>query len=186
MVESILRDYGGRMARAIKRLQRLKPDIQIDHLRCICSLYDLVVQQGSLDKAWDAIEERVTRENPQDQFALTHIAVEERGRKALQQWQADAVSRRVGHPEGRSRDRRRSPARQHQLLHAARRARRRRGGVVDGRPDGALRQREPGRRDRSHVAGVVSRRDASRLKRTVALNRAPDDSTAARVGGGAP
>jgi len=96
MVTSILREYGGRMARAIRKLQPLRPDIQIDHLRCMCSLYDLVVQQGSLDKAWDAIEARVARENPQDQFALTLIAVEERGRKAAQQWQADAVSRRLG------------------------------------------------------------------------------------------
>ena len=96
MVEAILREYGGRMARAIRALQRLKPAIQIDHLRCICSLYDLVVQQGSLDKAWSAIEERVKRENPHDQFALTHIAVEERGRKAAAAWQADAVSRRLG------------------------------------------------------------------------------------------
>ena len=96
MVTSILREYGGRMARAIKKLQQLRPDIEIDHLRCMCSLYDLVVQQGSLDKAWDAIAQRVARENPQDQFALTHIAVEERGRRAAQQWQADAVSRRLG------------------------------------------------------------------------------------------
>jgi hypothetical protein len=96
MVTSILREYGGRMARAIRALQRLRPDIQIDHLRCMCSLYDLVVQQGSLDKAWPAIEERVRRDNPQDQFALTQIAVEERGRRAAPQWQADAVSRRVG------------------------------------------------------------------------------------------
>jgi hypothetical protein len=96
MVTSILREYGGRMARAIRALQRLRPEIQIDHLRCICSLYDLVVQQGSLDKAWPSIEERVRREGPQDQFALTRIAVEERGRSAAQQWQADAVSRRVG------------------------------------------------------------------------------------------
>jgi hypothetical protein len=96
MVTMILRDYGGRMARAIRALQGLRPDIQIDHLRCMCSLYDLVVQQGSLDKAWDAIKQRVQRENPQDQFALTHIAVEERGRRAAQLWQADAISRRLG------------------------------------------------------------------------------------------
>lgn len=96
MVESILRDYGARMARAIAALQRLRPGIRIDHLRCLCSLYDLVVQQGSLDKAWAAIEARVAREDPQDQFALTQIAVEERGRKANPPWQADAVSRRVG------------------------------------------------------------------------------------------
>jgi hypothetical protein len=96
MVESILTDYGAKMARALRALQRLKPDLRIDHLRCICSLYDLVVQQGSLDKAWSAIQERVRRENPQDQFTLTQVAVEERGRKAAPQWQADAVSRRVG------------------------------------------------------------------------------------------
>ena len=96
MVERILRDYGGKAARAIGQLRRLRPDITIDHLRCFCSLYDLVVQQGSLDKAWDAIEARVAAEHPTDQFQLVAIAVEERGRKASAQWQADAVSRRLG------------------------------------------------------------------------------------------
>jgi hypothetical protein len=81
MVETILHDYGARTARAINALQRLRPDIRIDHL---------------LDKAWSTIEARVTRENPQNQFELTHIAVEERGRRAAQQWQADAISRRLG------------------------------------------------------------------------------------------
>jgi hypothetical protein len=96
MVESILSDYGGKMLRALKKLQALKPGVQIDHLRCICSLYDLVVQQGSLDKAWDAITNRVGRENPQDQFGLIRIAVEERGRTASSEWQDDACSRRMG------------------------------------------------------------------------------------------
>jgi hypothetical protein len=96
MVETILSDYGGKMLRALKKLQALKPGVQVDHLRCICSLYDLVVQQGSLDKAWDAIAERVGRENPQDQFALIRIAVEERGRKASSEWRDDACSRRLG------------------------------------------------------------------------------------------
>lgn len=96
MVESILSDYGGKMLRALKRLQELRPGVQIDHLRCICSLYDLVVQQGSLDKAWASIAERVGRENPQDQFALIGIAVEERGRKASPEWRDDACSRRLG------------------------------------------------------------------------------------------
>jgi len=96
MVESILRDYGGRAARAITALRRIRPDITIDHLRCICSLYDLVVQQGSLDKALDEIEQRVNRERPSNQFDLVRIAVEERGKKASEEWRADAVSRRVG------------------------------------------------------------------------------------------
>ena len=81
---------------AIARAQELRPDVTIDHLRCICSLYDLVVQQGSLDKAWDAIVERVAREQPRDQFSLIEIAVEERGRRASPQWQDDACSRRLG------------------------------------------------------------------------------------------
>jgi hypothetical protein len=96
MVESMLTDYGGKMMRALRQLRTLRPDIGIDHLRCICSLYDLVVQQGSLDKAWDEIVARVNRENPRDQFTLVQIAVEERGRKASAEWRADACSRRLG------------------------------------------------------------------------------------------
>jgi hypothetical protein len=96
MAGSILEDYGGKTARALRALAQLRPDITVDRLRCICSLYDLVVQQGSLDKAWPAIRQRVARENPSDQVGLVRIAVEERGRAASPQWRADAVSRRVG------------------------------------------------------------------------------------------
>jgi hypothetical protein len=77
-------------------LQRLRPDIHIDNLRCVCALYDLVVQQGSLDKAWSAIERRVGIDRPTNQFELVRIAVEERGRSASPPWRADAESRRVG------------------------------------------------------------------------------------------
>jgi hypothetical protein len=100
MVESMLSDYGGKMMRALRQLRTLKPEIGIDHLRCICSLYDLVVQQGSLDKAWEEIVARVARENPRDQFALVRIAVEERGRKASAEWRDDACSRRLGILQG--------------------------------------------------------------------------------------
>ncbi|MEE4603402.1 MAG: hypothetical protein V2J65_19120 [Desulfobacteraceae bacterium] len=96
MVEQALRKYGTRLLKAVKYLQDLKPSVQIDHLRCLCSLYDLVIQQGSLNKARQAIETRVKQEDPQDQFHLVGIAVEERGRKAHPQWQADCVSRRLG------------------------------------------------------------------------------------------
>jgi len=94
-VESILREYGGKVARAIEQLRR-RSNITIDHLRCVCSLYDLVVQQGSLDKAMTAIDARLAATPPTTQFELVRIAVEERGRAASPQWQADAVSRRVG------------------------------------------------------------------------------------------
>jgi hypothetical protein len=96
MVEQALRKYGARLLKTVKYLQDLKPGVQIDHLRCLCSLYDLVIQQGSLDKARQEIEDRVKQENPRDQFELVGIAVEERGRKAHPQWQSDCVSRRLG------------------------------------------------------------------------------------------
>ena len=96
MVESILSEYGGKVARALSLLRRLRPDIEIDHLRCFCALYDLVVQQGSLDKALPGIQARIDAERPTNQFELVQIAVEERGRVASPAWRADAESRRVG------------------------------------------------------------------------------------------
>lgn len=86
--------YGRKLIAALSWLHGLKP-IRIDNLRCLASLYDLCVQQGSLDKARDAIRARVEREGPADQFALTRIAVEERGKTALPEWRADCVSRRL-------------------------------------------------------------------------------------------
>lgn len=96
MVETILRNYGSAMLRQVEYLQGLVPEIRIDHLRSVCSLYDLVVQQGSLDKAKPEIEARVAAEQPRDQFQLVRIAVEERGKKANAAWVADTQSRRLG------------------------------------------------------------------------------------------
>ena len=95
MVEQSLRKYGTRLLKQIKYLQRLRPDVQIDHLRCICALYDLVIQQGSLNKAHAQIEDRIKREDPKDQFALVEIAVRERGKKANSRWVSDVLSRRL-------------------------------------------------------------------------------------------
>ena len=96
MVDTAMRAYGARVLAAVKYLQGLVPEIQIDHLRCFCSLYDLVIQQGGLDKAHGAIETRVSQSRPQTQFELVRAAVEERGRTASPEWRADCVSRRVG------------------------------------------------------------------------------------------
>lgn len=96
MVEEALRKYGARVLTAVQYLQGLVPEVRIDHLRCLCALYDLVIQQGSLDKAKPAIEAQVRQTRPRDQFELVRIAVEARGRTASPQWQADCVSRRVG------------------------------------------------------------------------------------------
>jgi hypothetical protein len=96
MVEEALRKYGARVLVAVRYLQGLVPGVGIDHLRCLCALYDLVIQQGSLDKAKPVIEAEVAQRQPRDQFELVRIAVEARGRTAAPQWRADCVSRRVG------------------------------------------------------------------------------------------
>lgn len=86
--------YGRKLVVALAWLKGVRP-IPIRNFRCLAALYDLCVQQGSLDKAHAAIRRRIERENPQDEFALTRIAVEERGRTANAQWRADCISRRL-------------------------------------------------------------------------------------------
>lgn len=86
--------YGRKLVVALAWLKGVRP-IPIRNFRCLAALYDLCVQQGSLDKAHAAIRRRIERENPQDEFALTRIAVEERGRVASPQWRADCISRRL-------------------------------------------------------------------------------------------
>lgn len=86
--------YGRKLIVALSWLHGLKP-MRITNFRCLAALYDLCVQQGSLNRAHDAIRRRVEREAPQDEFALTRIAVEERGRAADPPWRADCISRRL-------------------------------------------------------------------------------------------
>jgi hypothetical protein len=86
--------YGRKLIVALAWLRGLLP-VRISNFRCLAALYDLCVQQGSLDKAHDAIRRRVQREQPKDEFHLTRIAVEERGRTASPQWRADCISRRL-------------------------------------------------------------------------------------------
>ncbi len=86
--------YGRKLIVALSWLRGLVP-VRISNFRCLAALYDLCVQQGSLDKAHDAIRRRVQSEQPLDEFQLTRIAVEERGRKADPRWRADSISRRM-------------------------------------------------------------------------------------------
>lgn len=86
--------YGRKLIVALAWLKGVRP-IRITNFRCLAALYDLCVQQGSLDKAHDAIRRRIAAENPQNEFALTRIAVEERGRSASPEWRADCISRRL-------------------------------------------------------------------------------------------
>lgn len=86
--------YGRKLIVSLSWLRGLVP-LKISNMRCLAALYDLCVQQGSLDKAHDAIRRRVQLEQPRDEFHLTRIAVEERGRTASSQWRADCISRRL-------------------------------------------------------------------------------------------
>lgn len=86
--------YGRKLIVALAWLHGARA-IRIANFRCLAALYDLCVQQGSLDKAHDAIRRRIAAEDPQDEFALTRIAVEERGRRADPRWRADCISRRL-------------------------------------------------------------------------------------------
>ena len=86
--------YGKLLMSALAFLNGLSP-IKITNLRCLAALYDMGVQQGSLQKAYDAIRRRVAREQPTDEYALTRIVVEERAKKASQRWRADCMSRRL-------------------------------------------------------------------------------------------
>ena len=100
MVEEILRKYGRKTLDDLARLRTICPEVEIDHLRCLCSLYDVAIQQGGIKKAEAEIKARVEREKPRDQFHLVRIAVEERGKRAKSRWRADCISRRVGILEG--------------------------------------------------------------------------------------
>ena len=86
--------YGRKLVVALAWLKGVRP-LRITNFRCLAALYDLCVQQGSLDKAHEAIRRRIAAEDPRDEFALTRIAVEERGRTASPEWRADCISRRL-------------------------------------------------------------------------------------------
>ena len=86
--------YGKLLMSALAFISGLSP-IKITNLRCLAALYDMGVQQGSLQKAYAAIRRRVAREQPADEFALTRIVVEERAKKAAKRWRADCMSRRL-------------------------------------------------------------------------------------------
>jgi len=86
--------YGRKLIAALSWLHGVCP-ITIGNFRCLAALYDLCVQQGSLTKADAAIRKRIEREQPQDEFHLTRIAVEERGKTASTRWRADCISRRL-------------------------------------------------------------------------------------------
>jgi hypothetical protein len=87
--------YGRQLMSTIAYLQGLT-GLKIRNHRCLTALFDMCIQQGGYHKAAREIAQRVKREAPADELALTHIAVEERAKKARKQYQADCLSRRLG------------------------------------------------------------------------------------------
>jgi len=75
--------YGKLLMSALAFARGISP-IRIDNLRCLAALYDMGVQQGSLQKAHRQIIRRVQREKPEDQFALTRIPGGRAGQKSVQ------------------------------------------------------------------------------------------------------
>jgi hypothetical protein len=94
MVAQAYEHYGGAVIKALSWLSGVSP-IRIRGFACLAALFDLCVQQGSLDRAHHRIRKRVEQEQPENEHALVRIAVTERGRTANKRWRADCVSRRL-------------------------------------------------------------------------------------------
>ena len=92
LTEQVIDTWRDAVAKALNQLYKIKP-YRITHLRCFAALYDLVVCEGSLNKALEPIRKRVKRDQPQDQLALMRIVVEERARKASKSLRAEYTSR---------------------------------------------------------------------------------------------
>jgi hypothetical protein len=94
MVAQAYTKYGAAMVKAVNWLSGVVP-VRIRHNACLAALFDLCVQQGSLDKAHSQIRRRIALEQPGDEFELVRIAVTERGKRANERWRADCISRRL-------------------------------------------------------------------------------------------
>lgn len=86
--------YGRKLIATLFWLKGLTP-LPIRNFRALSALFDVCVQQGGLDKAHAQIRARVLAEKPKTDLELVRIAVVERGLRALPQWRADAISRRL-------------------------------------------------------------------------------------------
>ena len=96
-IEQASEKYHAGVMRCVNFLRTLSPTlIQSVEVATYCALYDLAVQQGSLDKAADEIRSRVLSDAPTTQEALVRIAVEERAKTANHSSVADCFSRRIG------------------------------------------------------------------------------------------
>ena len=87
--------YGKLLMATLAFLEGLST-VRIRNHCCLTALFDMCIQQGGHYKATKEIRHRVLEENPQDEFTLTAITVEERAKKANPAYRADCLSRRLG------------------------------------------------------------------------------------------
>ena len=92
-------DYHANVVKAIDLMRGIAPDLMQEvHVGTYAALYDLCVQQGTIDKGGSlaSIRQRYSSERPATQVKFLEIVVQERARTASSRWRADAMSRRMG------------------------------------------------------------------------------------------
>lgn len=92
-------DYHQGVVNAIVMMRGIAPDLMEEvHVGTYAALYDLCVQQGSIDKGGSlaTARQRYGAEQPDTQIKFLEIIVQERARTASARWRADAMSRRMG------------------------------------------------------------------------------------------
>ncbi|KLJ01983.1 hypothetical protein WQ56_03805 [Luteimonas sp. FCS-9] len=92
-------DYHENVVTAIGMMRGIAPDLMQEiHVGTYAALYDLCVQQGTIDKGGSlaSIRQRYATERPATQTDFLKIVVQERARTANSRWRADAMSRRMG------------------------------------------------------------------------------------------
>lgn len=92
-------DYHQNVVKAIALMRGIAPDLMREvQVGTYSALYDLSVQQGTIDKngSLAAARKRYVEERPGTQVKFVEIVVQERARTASTRWRADAMSRRMG------------------------------------------------------------------------------------------
>lgn len=91
--------YHENVVQAITLMRGVAPELMHEvHVGTYAALYDLCVQQGTIDKggSFAAARQRYATERPGSQLKFLEIIVQERARTASSRWRADAMSRRMG------------------------------------------------------------------------------------------
>jgi hypothetical protein len=90
-------EYHPSVKHCVGKLRGISSDLMKSvEFRSYAALFDLCIQQGSIDKAINEIKSRVQQEKPATQLDLLKITVIERAKKADSASVSDCISRRMG------------------------------------------------------------------------------------------